>query len=165
MEEVQKETQLLARLQRIPADNYDKIIRLVQANKSVFDKPGLRPNAIDCVDRAVNKAIRERGDAYWTISRTYNMFVAVLGAVERRDGYWDTRSRGEVKQQPKYNARNIITYKTIKPNEGIEQSQTILTTKGLVEVLRQIFDMYVKAKLMQYGMSQYTEKLRISTTV
>lgn len=127
------ERHLLAKLQGIPPDKYEEIVSLVEANKSVFDKRGLNPNAIDCLDRAVKQArFKEGEEAYDRILGTYNWFVAVLKGVEHKPNYWNTSSRGGEIQVP---------------------------TIELVRTLKTIFYIYAVAELRLHHMPEYARRL------
>ena len=105
---------------------------MIEDNKSVFDKRGLNPNAIDCLDRAVKQArFKEGKEAYDRILGTYNWFVAVLKAVERTPNYWNTSSRGEIQ----------------------------VPTIELVRTLKTIFDIYAMAELRLHQMPEYARRL------
>ncbi len=143
--------QLLEILKRVTEDEYYQIIELVLDNKDVFDRPGLSPNAVDCIDRAVASArflsVGSEESALYRLSSTYNSFLTTLGVVARAN-YWDSGSARET-------APSVI--KTNRQFKGRPQATEY--TKNEVSILRQVFDTYVKAKLRQYGMSKYSEKL------
>ncbi|MBI3027191.1 hypothetical protein HYY70_03685 [Candidatus Woesearchaeota archaeon] len=140
--------ELLVQLQKIPATRNDAIVDLVSRQKSVFDKPGLAPNVIDCIDRAVASAKTMRQDkkfseAYRRISGSYGAFLTMLDLVEKSQ-YWEhcRRTKPEGSQQRR-------------------QVQMIATSRDVEEIkaLRDIFNIYSRATLIQNKMRRYARKL------
>ena len=160
--------QLLAKLQIVPKDNYDKIVRLIQTHKSVFDRPGLSPNAIDCIDNVVTNAeLIRRGsedEAYYRILMTYNIFLTVVGAVERRD-YWSNLNTRKARPRTRHDDTSILARpKTVAHHIPSKMVQPTNNTTEL-QAIRQVFDIYVTAKLMQHGMSKYPERLGLYSLI
>jgi len=160
--------QLKAKLQRVPKDNYDKIVRLIQTHKSVFDQPGLRPNAIDCIDKAVaNAELIRRGsedEAYHHILTTYNMFSTVVGVVERKD-YWSNLNTRKARSSTRHDNTSILARsKTVAHHRPSKMVQPTNNTAEL-QAIRQVFDIYVTAKLTQHSMSKYPERLGLYSLI
>ena len=157
--------QLLAELQRVPKDSYGKLVRLIQTHKSVFDRHGIRPNAIDCIDGAVEEATRmSEDDAYYRILISYNMFSTVVGVVERTD-YWSAHNTREARQRPRHdNTTTLARPKTVAHHRPSKMVQPTDNAKEL-QAIRQVFDIYTTAKLMKYGMSKYPEKLGLYSLI
>lgn len=138
---------LYEQLQRLNG-NHEEIVRLVRTNRAVFDKPCLSPNAINSIDRAIELAkvhkngnvvqrksygIKPEEKGYKIVRRSYDMFLGVLGVVERT-GYWK-----------RLNDR-------LKPDDINHE----------ITALRLVFGTYVQARLFQAKKPQYIRRLGIS---
>ena len=154
-----KGVQLLAEIQKVQANHY-RIVGLINANKYVFDRPGLKPNAVDCIDKAVDlakrKSISDAKAAYGGILLTYDMFSTVLNTVERTN-YWSSERVTGTRFKP-------------SPDSGISRHAAFegpynAQNAAELQALRILFGIYVKSKLLQHGMPEYVDALGIADSV
>ncbi len=139
---------LLGILNQTSEEDHAAIIASVKREKGVFEKPGLRPNAIDCIDKAVQMAkahkphkrpsrgaylIEPQDKAFKILRDHYNAFCSVLYVIEKSK-YWERR-----------NGRQVAG---VKINAAAE-----------IDALRQVFNAYMRAKLQVEGLAQYAGRI------
>lgn len=148
-------TELSTKLQSLPPENYTAILSLVRANKDIFDREGLKPNAVDCLDRAVAQAspmhnIEDRKDeAYVRLFASYAPFHSVAEAWERH--YWRKAEKDFSGISHSHNRVVLSLLTETELGRDIDELKTI----------RKIFDVYARALLTQHRMEEYIPRLLI----
>ncbi|MBI2658012.1 hypothetical protein HYX08_04950 [Candidatus Woesearchaeota archaeon] len=160
---------LLYLLKRVSDSDPKAIIKLVRDNKDTFDRDGLKPNGIDCIDRAIDHAYARhatyeedsfKGVKSYTFFGSYTLFHICLEAARRKTIH-DAGIEPHLLVDSQGNPKRPSTIKLWRPT--YETHSAVRNIEEIMD-LKEIFDIYVGAKLKEKGMSDYLAKLDIPSS-